>query len=352
MVPSLTTSDRVTQKQIAAALGVSISLVSRVLAGRGAEIGVAAATSARILAAARAAGYVPSAAARILRGRRSRTLGVVVADFADPFLGVMIGELLPRARALGHTLLLAGGERRRLRADDLRPLLQQEIEGLLVLGSGPVASWIEPFERRGLRRAQVGQGPGRPGLLSVALDEAAAFDHLLAHLAARGHRRLAFLGGLGFLHDARARIFTRAVARHGLECRPAWDLRAAENDVQATLAMVTGLARRWSARRGPTALVAANDVLAFGALRALAEVGLCVPGDLAVTGYDDLPLAALAPPGLTTLRQPLADMCAAALAWVTEPGPTKTAPAPRRFVPELVVRASTGGDAETADAPD
>ena len=103
-----------TQKDIAEKLGVSVALVSRALSGKAEAIGVAAATVRRIHAEAERRGYIPNASARLLRGGPSRTLGVIVFDFADPFFGPFIEELHRLAHTTGHSLVLIGVEHRRV----------------------------------------------------------------------------------------------------------------------------------------------------------------------------------------------------------------------------------------------
>ena len=123
----------VSQKQIAERMGVSIALVSRVLSGKAAEIGITAETIKRVQQAAEEMGYVPSAAALTLKGKATRTIGVAVYDFNDPFFGTLIQQLQIQAHAHDYSLVLAGFLNRTPDEQDLQPLHKHSIDGLIVL---------------------------------------------------------------------------------------------------------------------------------------------------------------------------------------------------------------------------
>ncbi|HKL20692.1 MAG TPA: LacI family DNA-binding transcriptional regulator, partial [Tichowtungia sp.] len=146
----------VSQKQIAEKLGVSIALVSRVLSGKASEIGIAPQTIERVLSTAQEMGYVPSAAALALKGKATRTLGVVVYDFNDPFFGALIEQLQMRAHEHGYSLMLAGFLNRIPDEKDLQPLHKHALDGLIVIGTDLHADWLRDFEH--LPVARIGHG--------------------------------------------------------------------------------------------------------------------------------------------------------------------------------------------------
>jgi LacI family transcriptional regulator len=329
-----------TQKDIARKLGVSVTLVSRVLSGKAQEIGAAAATVESIQQTAAELGYVPNATARILKGAPSRTLGVVVYDFEDPFLGAIIGALQRLAHAHEHTLVLVGFEQRRVDAQALRPLFKHGISGLIVVGSGSDDGWLETFRARRLPVARIGTSPS-PAQSSVAVDSAGGIIALLQHLARRGVHTAGFVGDAHPAHEERRRSFIAQAAAHGIETRPEWQWVDTASATPAGLAGTRALLQR-PRQSLPRALVAASDAIAIGVLRALQEAAIATPAQMAVTGFDDIPFADALTPALTTIRQPVAAMAQTAFGWVTGQ-PPGLAPAPGRRVllpGELVVRES------------
>lgn len=137
----------VSQKQIAERLGVSIALVSRVLSGKAREVGIADATVERVMKVAEEMGYVPSAAALTLKGKASRTIGVVVYDFRDPFFGAIIEQLQAQAHEQDYSLVLAGFKGRHPESSDLAPLHKHAIDGLVVIGSADRSEWLAGFRQ-------------------------------------------------------------------------------------------------------------------------------------------------------------------------------------------------------------
>ena len=216
----------VTQKDIARQLGISVALVSRALSGKAAEIGASPATVQRIFEMAESMGYVPNVNARVLKGAATRTLGVVVYDFEDPFLGVLVGELQRRAREQDFSLVLSGFQRRQVAHQDLRGLLKHRIDGLIIVGSGFESKWLSPFISKHTPIACIGTGPAVAGIHSVSHDELGGLRLLVGHLAELGHRRL------GFIHSAsdnlrnRHDCFLKAAAEQGCEVKPHWICRS------------------------------------------------------------------------------------------------------------------------------
>ncbi len=336
--PNVTTPT--TQKDIARKLGISVTLVSRVLGGKAQEIGAAAATVESIRQTAAELGYVPNATARILKGAPSRTLGVVVYDFEDPFLGAIIGALQRLAHAHEHTLVLVGFEQRRVDAQALRPLFKHGISGLIVVGSGSDDAWLETFRTRHLPVARIGTSPSF-AQSTVAVDSAGGITALLQHLALRGVRSAGFVGDTHPAHEERRRCFAAQAASHGIETRPEWQV---VHSASATPAGYAGTRTLLQEQRLalPCALVAASDAIAIGALRALQEAAIAVPATMAVTGFDDIPFADSISPALTTIRQPVVAMAQTAFGWVTGQAPAHApAPGARVLLPgELIVRES------------
>ena len=147
---------KVNQKQIAEKVGFSISLVSRVLSGHADEIGIAPQTIKAVEEAAHQMGYIPNAAALSLKGKSTRTIGVVVYDFKDPFFGTVVHHLQALAFEEGYTLVLAGFRNRVPDDRDLQPLLKFNLDGIIAVGSDLSEDWMSRFDS--LPRARIGVG--------------------------------------------------------------------------------------------------------------------------------------------------------------------------------------------------
>jgi LacI family transcriptional regulator len=334
-------SPLITQKDIARHLGVSVTLVSRALGGKAREIGAAASTVETIRQAATEMGYVPNANARILKGAPTRTLGVVVYDFQDPFLGVIIGALQRLAHANDHSLVLAGFEQRRVQPRSLMPLTKHGISGLVIVGSGSDDAWLGNFIARQLPVARIGDSPDATHA-RVAVDGEGGIRLLLEHLRSRGVRRAGFVSDLHPAHRERLRCFAQLAGEFGLETRAAWQVTRAESGTEAGLRGTREILGASPDRQRPEAIVGASDAIAIGALRALAEAGVNVPREMAVTGFDDLPFSDSLSPALTTVRQPVLELARTAFDWVSADAPAAPARGnPRVLLPgELVIRES------------
>lgn len=325
------------QNDIARAAGVSQSVVSRVLNGRAAEFGIAAATVARVEQVANALGYRPDPAATMLLGRASRLVGVAVRSFDDPFLATILQELNRRARAAGCTLLVTGLEDGGdPGVDAVRQLQRYRPDALIVVGTTDFSAWPRELFATDRPLVQIGLPSADARVLTCGIDEPAAATALLRHLHTAGHARLAVVGDATAVSASRARLLAEAATALGVAL-PA-DQRFLGADPRAAGPVVAArLIAETPADRRPTAVVATDDLLAVAFIQALAAHGLAVPTALAVAGYDDVPLASLARPALTTIRQPVRELAAAAMDLATG----HTPPANTLLPGELIVRASS-----------
>lgn len=328
----------VTQKDIARRVGVSPSLVSHVLGGRGRQIHASVRTIGRIEREAARQGYAPSAAALVLRGRAARMIGVVARHFDDPYLGHLVGEVHRLARQAGYALLVTGCESGPNPQPVLDSLRRYPMEGILLAGSDMAGHWFDSFSRQGIRGVQIGTGAPLPGMRQVCVDEAAGMGAVTRHLLSLGHRRLAFAGCQQGAHVRRHAAVVAALRQAGL--RPAASSTAAVGDLGALERVLQ--AGGGSLRSGATAIVCADDEVAQVILHAAHTQGVRVPEELSVTGMDDIPAARLMPPGLTTLRQPLESMISAAFSLLTgATGDATAGESPIVFEPTLIVRGTT-----------
>ncbi|MDD3119239.1 MAG: LacI family DNA-binding transcriptional regulator [Victivallales bacterium] len=327
----------VTQKYIARKLGVSPSLVSRALNGTADRIGAAEATVRKIRATARQLGYMPNAAARMLRGAKSQTIGVVIRDFDDPFLGRMIGELQELARRHSYALLLTGFDPETGRPGDRDSLLRFRLEALIVCGSDLCGDWLNAFLAKDIPVVQIGSDVGFPAVRRVETDDACGLELLLDYILAAGHRRLGFIGSDSGPHRRRRIILEQLVRQRGPTAVQLTAVTIPAVGNPGLRAMAELLTLDYSRR--PSAVLAADDAMAIGALRAVHDAGMTVPHDLSLTGIDDIPGVALTIPALTTVRAPIGALVRAAFAMIEE---EPSGCGPLRLKPELVVRESCG----------
>jgi DNA-binding LacI/PurR family transcriptional regulator len=341
----------VTIRDVAGAVGVSVTTASRVLNGSPTVIPVSSSTAERIREAAARLGYRPNVFARALRGQRTHLLGCLFADMADPFLHPIAQAAQATARGRGYRLLIADAtDRTQEVPEEIEAFDRALVDGVLILGTtiGRSFDWVEQVLARHRYVVAFGRGQGRPPV-SVGVDNSQGTRLLLEHLFGLGHRSIAYVGCQRNL-DMRARCdsFRAFVAQHGLPCPPAYvrdepmfDFDHGYRAMQAVLA----------ARPRPTAVLAANDRLAIGALRAAAEAGVPVPQGVSVVGFDDLTLAAFSRPPLTTMRQPTEAMGRIAAQLLVDMVEGRTRPEEAEDVvlqPELIIRSSTappGGSA-------
>lgn len=300
------------QKQIAEKLGVSIALVSRVLSGRAQEIGIAPGTIERVIKTAEEMGYVPSAAALSLKGKSTRTIGVVVYDFNDPFFGVLIQQIQIQAHEHNYSLVLAGFLNRSPDKQDLQSLHKHAIDGLVVLGSDTETEWLQDFTR--LPVARIGHGSAKERSLKITVDEDDAAGQLVQHLVSRGRKNMVCISGSLPAHRLRQTALKKAADAAGARMTVA---ASGEKDPFAVGRQVTQ--HLLEAAAGAEALICNMDQIAIGALHALHDAGLRVPEQMAVTGFDDIPAAGQFIPPVTTVRQPVKEIVRLAFQALVEP---------------------------------
>ena len=291
-----------TQSDIARAAGVSQATVSQVLNQKGFQ-GVAHETRQRILSIAAEVGYAPDTAARSLRTGKTLTIASVIPDITNPFYPAFQHGIQSVADERDYDLILyntgGGAEKER---KSLRSLRERRVDGAIVVLFHLGADHLRPLLEAGTavtrlvaRQTKRGEWP----LDDVYLNNEAAAHAACRYLILRGHRRIALIGGAFGPGPERARGYRRALGEAGLKLDSSL---ARPGDFtfeggRRALREVLDLAPR------PSAVFAANDLMALGALSALRELGLRAPDDVAVVGFDDLPAASLVSPTLTTVTQ-------------------------------------------------
>lgn len=290
-------------------------------------------TRDRILAAAARMRYVPNGTARSLTTTTTESVGVLLPNLYGEFFSELIRGIEGAVRERGyHTLLSSVHDGPAELVAALRALAGR-VDGLVVMSPDLGADVLEANLPAGLPVVLLGTAVA--GHASVVIDNAAGADAVVRHLADLGHRRIALIGGPAGNTDAQARrsAYRAALLDRDLEADPALDV---EGDF--TEASGYAAAEQLLAGERPTAVFAANDAMAIGALRACREAGLDVPGDLALAGFDDIPVATYVTPALTSVRVPIHDMGRLAVQLVLEDG----APQTTTLTTCLVVRESCG----------
>ncbi|MFJ3444288.1 LacI family DNA-binding transcriptional regulator [Streptomyces sp. NPDC086081] len=283
-----------TIRDVAERAGVSKSLVSLVLRG---SAQVRPEKRDAVLRAARDLGYRPNVAARSLSERRTRTVGVLLNDLRNPWFVDLLDGLNSLLHAHGLRMLLADARlNRRTGQDPADPLLDLRVDGLVVVGTLPDPAALGAVAERMPVVLAGAREPVPPGVDQVAGDDERGARLVTEHLIGLGHRRIAHLAGFGAVGELRRRSFEATMRAHGLAdgaVVEAGDMTE-EGGYRATVRLLGRPDR-------PTAVFAVNDITCVGALSAAGELGLRVPRDLSLAGYDDTSLSRLRHLWLTTV---------------------------------------------------
>ncbi|MEV6118325.1 LacI family DNA-binding transcriptional regulator [Streptomyces sp. NPDC052109] len=293
-----------TIRDVAERAGVSKSLVSLVLRGSGP---VSAEKRDAVLRAAHELGYRPNAAARSLSERRTLTrsrlrpsggtpvVGVLLDDLRNPWFVDLLDGLNSVLHAAGlHTLLADARLNRRIGHDLAEPLVDVGVDGLVIVGTVPGAAGLGELARRMPVVVAGAREPGPEGVDVVAGDDERGARLATGHLLGLGHRRIAHLAGHGVVGALRRRGFEAAMRAQGAEPVVEPGDLTEEGGYRGTVRLLSRPER-------PTALFAVNDMASVGALSAAGELGLRVPHDLSVVGYDNTSISRLRHVWLTTV---------------------------------------------------
>jgi LacI family transcriptional regulator len=332
-------------REVAKRSGVSVATVSRVLNG---TAPVSEAVRERVLESARTLDYAPSAAARTLVRRRSQLIGVALFTGADhpalsqPFVQDVLVGIGAATVPVGYDILLLTGAREcePLPASFLQRARAHHVDGLVLLGVDRHDPALVELLHSTLPAVAIDIEVSGPRTGFVASDSVDGARCAVRHLHELGHTRIATIAGLPWTKPGGDRLagFRAELAELGLECPDAYVREGdfyLETGTESARALL-GLPER------PTAIFAASDLMAAGAVQAAREAGLRVPEDVSIVGFDDVQLAQLLDPPLTTIRQDRAGLGAAAAGALLELVADAEAEPPARTLPvELVVRGST-----------
>ena len=331
---------RITAHDVAARAGVSQPTVSLVLS-RNPHARIAPETRERVLRAASELGYRANLVARGLKGSRSYALGLLVPDIRNPFFVDVMSGAERVATAAGYALLLSEQQIATIDAQ-LETMRSRLIDGVLIDAVG--AASLPENALEGLNVVLIDEPPSErwPGVASDALGAGRlAAEHLLA----LGHRRVAFVGPATDIHGTRMRErgFIQALRAAGITLESAYLRRVPATTAGGRAAMRALLTLRPDQK--PTAVFCGNDLLAVGALKECSTSGVRVPDDLSIVGCDDVELARLVTPELTTVAVPARELGARAarlLLAAIEGKAARASLAARPLAVSLVTRGSSG----------
>lgn len=329
-------------KDVASLAGVSTATVSHVI---NKTRYVSEETKQRVLAAIENVGYTPNVFARNLASGQSRTLGLIISDITNPFFPDLVKSIQEKALELAYDVLVLNTNYEPERdAPYVQRLLELQVRGVMILTTEMDLKVLERLSSRKISVVFLDIGKIGPHTSNIRVNYEEGVHQAVEHLLELGHRQIAFISGPAQFPSAQIRreAFLRAMKKHKstLHTEPV----ICEGDFkmesgQQAVTQILGLKHR------PTAIVAANDLMAVGALRELARAKLQVPQDISVIGCDDIWLARLTDPPLTTVMIPRAEIGAAAVEAVLHVDGKLGREI--RIPTQLVVRESTGPAART-----
>ena len=330
-----------TLAELAAAAGVSTMSASRAV---NLQPGVSPQTRDAILKLAAEMGYVANRSAQKLSGGRSRVLGVLARELDNAFTSALVSGAVRAAAVAGHEVLIYSMvDRTGVPNASVLQLLQQFTDGVIAVLPYQYG-FVQSLMAAGFPVICIDHHHDHTEWPSVTADSYGGARSAMQHLAELGHRRIAFITGNEELGSARARhrAYNDAVAIHRLEK----DAALVQKGDFSTRGGRDAMQRLLKLKQRPTAVFAANDLSAFGAISVLQSSGIRIPEDMSVVGFDDLPSASQLHPALTTVRQPISEMGRAAVNSLLGLVAGLEVATPQITLPtELMVRESTAQNA-------
>ena len=344
-----TPSRHVNLRMLAEHLGLSQTTVSLVLNNSRSAKSIPQQTRNRVVEAANRLNYRPNYFARSLRQSRSMSVGVLAPDLSEGYFARVMSGVVEELTAAHYFYFTACHDwKRELMEKYMRMLVERAVDGFLLLNAA-VDELAAPAPVVAISAHRAAEN-----VTHIVLDHHLAAEQALAHLHALGHRRIAIVRGPRAIPDSgfRWESIQQAAKEIGLKLDPAlmirmdaaaWSMRAGLQPMGPGIGYEP-MAALLEKTRDFTAVFCFNDIAAIGAIRALKDAGLTVPGDVSVVGFDDILSAAYATPSLTTVRQPFTEMGRRGAQVLLERIADKEKQFPAEIVmrPELVVRESTG----------
>lgn len=297
----------------------------------------------RVWKAVEEVGYVPNTQARALVSGRSRILGLIVSEITNPFFPELVQEFENLAVGQGYEVMIGSTNYDAARTESLiRRMLQRNVDGVAVMTFGIEEELVQKLVDQGFPLVFVDAGPELPNVRVLKVNYGEGIREAVQHLAALGHRHIAFISGPLQMRTAAIRrdAFRKAMAELGLTVSEA-SIAEGKHTMESGKAAMEQLL---TMENLPTAVLCSNDMTAIGVLHALDETTHQVPRDISVVGFDDIHLAQFMLPPLTTVQMSCRDLAAAAVEALRAGIEANHAEAARREWPiqtRLVVRRST-----------
>ena len=298
-------------RAIALRAGVSSATVSRVINGSPL---VKEKTARRIRKILDEVNFIPNPVATTLKYGRSKTYGLIIPDIRNPFYSEFLGEFEELLAEMDHEVLLTSVQTGSMLVKSVRRMLMRQVDGAVLMASEFDTHEIEPLFLHKIPIVTVDRRSVRAGCSDVAIDFEGGYLQAVQHLRELGHKRLGYIGGTDGLRTSVIRFaaFQSAVEKSGMRFYPSL-VRSGDYRIAGGERAVVPL---MAERSRPTAILTANDLTAFGAIRGLHSMGLSVPQDVSLVGLDDVLLCDVLQPPLTTIRIPckrMAEECIRAL---------------------------------------
>ena len=284
-------------EEIARLADVSIATVSRVMNGSSL---VSESTAARVRQVMKETRYLPNNTATSLKSGISRIYGVIIPDITNPFFAEFIKAFESIAIEKNEEILLANTDFHPSGMElSIRRLVTRQVQGAALLVSQVSEETCDALLKNNVPMVTFDRRVTGPGTSDVAIDSLPGMDQAVAHLKELGHKRIAYIGGIAGepISDHRDHSFLRALKNHDL---PLWPelVRVGDYRIRGGESAMSGLL---SLPTPPTAVIAANDLTAIGAMRVIHERGYAAGRDFSIVGFDDIELSGILSPALTTI---------------------------------------------------
>jgi len=337
-------SKHITSKDVAAIAGVSQSTVSRVLSpDTEASSFISDETAEKVKEAAKKLGYSPNPIARALRGQSTNLIGLVVREIADPFFAGFIELLSKKVRESGLNMVLGHVHSDPSEALEMTHVLDsRQCDGIFFLGDlRNDEKAIEQILSEHHPVVALCRGRTVASLPTVNVDNRAGIHMLIEYLLDIGHKNLVFVDGgwFGDIHERRIEFLNYMEKKEGIEFT--W-VQGRDNSAEGGYNAMMEISKF---SKVPTAVLASDDAMATGLLKAASDLDLKIPDEISITGFDDIDCAAYTIPSLTTIRQPIvkmADIALELLQMQIEKIPIPQNKLFRQVQPELIIRQSSG----------
>lgn len=288
--------ERIRMKEVAEAVGVSVNTVSRALNGKSE---ISPETRERVLEVAAKLGYRPNKLARGLRSKKTGTIGVIVADIANPYFSMLVKGVVKTTQTYDYSIVLQSTDEDYDREEEaIQVLLAEQVDGVLIAPTQKGIETIEELSESGVPFVLMSRYFMELDTDYVIMDDVQGGLLATEYLLKQGHERIAMVNGPLHISSARERLegYKKALSEQGLEVD-------ASLVVAEVLTMDDGYRAARQLLRGspPSAIFTFSDFVAFGVMRALRERGLRVPTDVAVVGFDDILFASCLETPLTTV---------------------------------------------------